>query len=587
MPRRELEFAAVLGLVTIATLAYWGHALGVPFINDDYVFLDKVRTRSITSLWGFDQLTFGWWRPWSREIHYAVISRVFGARELPFHLASFAIALGVLGMYFVLARRVAGERVAGVACAGVATLAAWAVPLMWIAGAQELWMLLFALLTVRAFAFGRARWATVALIGALLSKETAAVVPPIAMAAALMIRRMPVRAVLVRAIPLAIVVIAWAIVHPALGGRLRSAPGAGHGTPSTAASVAARAESRASIASILTRTFAVPFNLDHLLAPERGWPPIAGRALPSLIVLGLLAAWATRGTSGRVGPTTMPEESQRLPSRNRIIAFGAVWALCGWLPMLWPALGWHAYYTLLGALGAWIAIAAMLADHRRIAIALIAALVVLRAAQGATPSLDWGSEWYQNRAASFLEFMRDDLRRKQPVAPRHARLFFFNVPSNVGFMTEGGPALRVWYRDPTVSGGYLGQWTPRAANEPAGPDLFFRYDSTAGWIGIASGSEDTAAARRANPRWSDDHRELAAAFARAGAWRIAGGEYARLAAADDGNPQTAADAAVCFAMAGDSTAAARWFALAARAPDADDDIRRFAREFARHLRSAR
>jgi len=51
-----------------------------------------------------------------------------------------------------------------------------------------------------------------------------------------------------------------------------------------------------------------------------------------------------------------------------------------------------------------------------------------------------------------------------------------------------------------------------------------------------------------------------------------------------GEAEAAADAAVCFAMAGDSVTAARWFVLASRAPGADDDIRRFAREFARHLR---
>ncbi len=588
-PLREPGFVAVLVLTAIALLMYWGYALRIPFINDDYVFLDAVRTRSFFSLLGFEHLAFGWWRPWSRELHYALIQRVFGARELPFHVASFALALGVFAAYFALVHRAAGARVAGVACAGVAALAAWAVPLMWIAGAQELWMLLFALLTVYAFTFGSAGWATVALIGALLSKETAAVVPAIAIGGAVAIRRMSARALLVRALPLAVVVVAWAMVHPALGGRMRSGSDAGSHTvaradSATAPATAPRVEAPVEFANVLTRTLAVPFNLDHPLAPERGWTPIAVRALPSLIVLALLAAWATRKAPVLSNASTGTEGSDRSP-RHRIIAFGGAWALCGWLPMLWPALGWHAYYTLLGALGAWIALAAALADHRRIAIVLIAALAMLRAAQGATPSLDWGSEWYQARAASFLEFMRDDLRRKLPVTPRHARLFFFDVPSNVGFMTEGGPALRVWYRDPTVSGGYLGQWAPRAGNAPAGPDLFFRYDSTAGWIGIATGPEDTAAARRTNPRWSADHRELAAAFARARAWREAGAEYARIAATENGAPETAADAAVCFAMAGDSVAAARWFELAARAPDADDDIRRFAREFARHLRS--
>ena len=564
----EPRFAAVLALLAIATLAYWAYALRVPFINDDYVFLDAVRGRSFLSLVGLDHLMFGWWRPLSRELHYAVLQRLFGARELPFHAASLALAIAVLGAYFVLVRRVANTQIAAVACAGIAALAAWAVPIVWIAGAQELWMLLFALVAVHAFAFGSLWVATLALAGALFSKETAAVVPGVALATALIVQRMPPGAALRRLVPLALVVVAWAIVHPALGGRLRATPAA----PRAAAADSVANVPRAPLGAIAARTALVPLNLDHPIAPERGWARVASRALPSLIVLGALVAWVTA-------------KSRRTSAR--VVALGAVWALVGWLPVLWPSLGWHSYYTLLGAFGAWLAIAPLLAGRRVLAGAVIAVLVVLRAAQAATPSLDWGSEWYQNRAGAFIDFMRRDLLLKQPDIAPHTRLFFSQVPSNVGFLTASGPALRVWYGDTTVSGGYLGQYARRDPSRPAGADLFFRYDSTSGWVPIATGAEDTAAARLANPRWEADHRQLAAAYARAQQWREAGWEYARLAAVAPEHAEIAADAAVCFAMAGDSVAAARWFEVAARSADADDDVRRFAREFAHHLRSRR
>ena len=219
-----------------------------------------------------------------------------------------------------------------------------------------------------------------------------------------------------------------------------------------------------------------------------------------------------------------------------------------------------------------LALAPLLASRRVIAVAVIAALVVLRAGQAATPSLDWGSEWYQNRAGAFLDFMRRDLLRKQPDVAPHTRLFFSHVPSNVGFLTESGPALRVWYGDSTLSGGFVGRYTRRDATQPPGPDLFFRYDSTTGWVRIATGAEDTAQARRVNPRWEADHRQLAAAFARAQAWREAGRSRAPRGGAPEHPRSRRMLPLLCDGRR--SLAAARWFEVAARAPGADDDVRR-------------
>src|SRR5206468_8926643 len=140
---------------------------------------------------------------------------------------------------------------------------------------------------------------------------------------------------------------------------------------------------------------------------------------------------------------------------------------------------------------------------------------MLHVAQSETPSRDWGSEWYQGRAAAFVQYMRSDLKAKQPKPPPHSRLFFTSVPNNVGFMTDGAPALRIWYGDPTLSGGFYRDYRRRGPSTPAGPDFFFRYDSTAGWVEIVKGAEHLAAARAANPRWEGDHRELATMMARA------------------------------------------------------------------------
>jgi hypothetical protein len=427
---------------------------------------------------------------------------------------------------------------------------------------------------------------------------------------------MPAQRIAVRAMPMVLVVVVWAFLHPALGGRLtgRTAPSAANAdTDTIATSLAAsldgvpapaEAAPHAGLASVVGRTVAVPLNLDHPLAPERGWLPVAVRALPALLLLGAVAWWATRPSSKhnahvpshanvlaarsraraaeRAGWLNAPLEAPR-PSRPMVVALGAAWALCGWLPVLWPSLGWHAYYTLFGALGAWIALAVVLVNSRVLAVAVIAALVVLRAAQAATPSLDWGSEWYHNRAAAFLRFMRADLRRVRPELPAHARVFFTGVPSNVGFLTEGAPALRIWYGDTTLTGGYLSGYTAPPARA-RGPDLFFRYDSTAGWIEMAPvGPESRPPQLETAAVWARDRRDLGAAFAHGGRWRAAADEFAALARTSGSGP-AAADAGIAYAMAGDSTAAARWFAVAARDAPADDEIQRFARQFERYLR---
>ena len=120
--------------------------LGLPFLNDDYTILDKVGRASFASLWTAEHPLWGWYRPWSRELHFWVLAHLFGARPLAFHAASLALAAAAIGLYGALARRVAGGVGATIASAGLVAMGAWSGTLLWAAGAQDLWMLVFALL---------------------------------------------------------------------------------------------------------------------------------------------------------------------------------------------------------------------------------------------------------------------------------------------------------------------------------------------------------------------------------------------------------------------------------------------------------
>jgi hypothetical protein len=563
-PGRTGATLAVLAALVVVVATQYAGALRVPFINDDYVFLDKVRAASFRSLWGVQHVTFQWYRPWSRELHYWTLSHLFGEREAPFHVASLMLWLATLVLYFTLARRMAGERVAAVAVAGHAVLAAWAVPVLWIAGVQDLWMLCASLLALHAFVRERPLLASLAFAVALLSKETAATLPAIAFVYAAWVERRGLVGALRRVAPLVLVTIVWALVHPRFGGHwLRGV----HVDPGPAV---------APVSHPLARTVLSVLNLDHLPDPVGGLGHAALVALPAIAVLAALVVWLARP------PRRALRGNDAGP--HGAMGFGLAWALLAWLPLALPGLGWHAYYALAGAFGAWLAIATVLARSPGAAAAVVSALALIRAAHAVTPSMDWGTEWYQRRAGAFLDYMRGDLLRKEPHPPQHARLFFVGVPSNVGFITEGAPALRVWYRDTTLSGGLFGEYTKR---RDGGPDRFFRYDSTTGWTKLEAGDEDVDAAQARNPHWKDDTQTLAAMFARADDWSPSARQHAKLSRAEPDSLEHMMDAGVASAMAGDTVAATSWVRRVAESPQASDSLRAEARRILVELRPSR
>src|SRR5436190_19525032 len=211
---RARATAGIALLVAAYGALQYRFVFAMPFVSDDYTILDKVLRASFASLWTAAHPLWSWYRPWSRELHFWALSRVFGTREMPFHVASFTLWAGVLVAYFTLVRSCAGAVAAVIATAGAATRAAWASALSWAAGVQELWMLLFALLYLHACAAGRQVAAALALAGALLSKETAAVLPAIALLHALALERERPLAALRRVAPQWLMVALWAVLHP-------------------------------------------------------------------------------------------------------------------------------------------------------------------------------------------------------------------------------------------------------------------------------------------------------------------------------------------------------------------------------------
>lgn len=539
LPRRRAAAPLASHLLLAAAIvgfacAAYGPALSVPFIGDDYIFLDKTRATNFLSLWAPGNTDFGWYRPWSREVHFWALQHLFGAHPLGFRLASLCLWLAGMGLYFTNVRSLSTARTAGFATLGVASLALWGAPLVWISGSQDLWMIVFAMATLALHLRGPAWGALLAFAGALLSKETAAVLPLILLAYEGVVRRSPARVLARRLLPFFALGGVWLFAHPVLLRRLLAGnthyPGA---------------EAHPASATVLLQTVLSTVNLDRVFAPVDPLAFRPGWMLLSTAALGLGVFAASRlPTWGRSRPDPGP-------GRGRLVQFGLLWAGIGWLPLFTSSIGWHAYYGCLGSFGLWLAIAAGLEGSGPAPAAIILALGLLRGRAAATRSWDWGSEWYQRRAGNLLELIRDQLRLAHPRLPHHTRVYFGHVPNNIGLIAGQSPAIRVWYGDSTLEAGFYSYYRPRAAGAPGGSDLFFHFDTTSGLREVHLGPESLAAAMRDDPGWEKDHESVAALLVANGDPARAALEYEKLAALQ-WRPDALVFASVCWRVAGDA-----------------------------------
>ena len=551
-------------LLALFLFARYRDAFGIPFLNDDYVFLDHVSLKGVGDLWGFRDLAFHWWRPWSREFHYWWLQRAFGAHEWPFHAASFALGFGVLAAYWALARRVAGAPAAAIAVAGAATLPGWGLLLLWSAGAQDLWMILLSLLSLLAWRADRIGWAAAAYALALASKETAAPLPLLFFAYDFWVGRRPWTETAGRLAPALGVGLAWGIAHPLLLGRLWT-----HEAAAIAPSPAAVPPWKGVLLSVLS-----VLSLDRWPKPDGGWVTVWWDALRSAYLIIVFVDLFAR-------PDARPMDRLAVVKTERTRGAGSLalaWWACGTLPLLVPGLGWHAYYAQFAALGAWLGIGRWLGRPNPLSYGLLAVLAVIGAARAATPSQDWGEAAYQRRAGAFVRDIKDRLLGAYPHMEQNARLWFVRLPNNVGFLAGNGPVVRVWYQDPTLEAGYYSAYRARAEGEPLGPDHFFRMDESGQFMEVKLGAlEDTTAAavladERSNPRFRTDRLALATALAQGKNWSGAAAEFRMLAVAFPESSGFAFDAATAYMQAGDTVLALQWIREAARRPDAPPEV---------------
>lgn len=532
-PPGGLAFAVVAALVLLS----YAPRLGGGFSNDDFTFLDKVRGRPLASLLGGDDLLAGWWRPWSRELHFALLDRLAPGSSALFHAVNLLLWLGTLAFAFALLRALLGRERAVPVLAGSVAAAAWGIFVAWACCSQDLWMLLFVCAFLLALVRGRAFAAGAALFMALLSKETALVALPLGLwlvawregAAALSPRR---------AGPAFAAVVLWALVHPSLGGRWV------FGSHAHVVPVPHAAPTAADLAWLLA-----PINLERAPQLADGLPWRALEGLAWALGLGGLA-WVALGAAPAIAAG----------ERRRLATLGLVWWAIAWSPMLAPFLRWHSYYGWLGLPGLWIALAALVPGRRAGLAALVAIVAYLRPFEAAAPSDDWGAESHQRTAARQMTELRAAILAQVPHPAPHTRIFLAGLPDGVGFHTgrrESVP-LRVWTHEPTIEGCLFSEYEARPAGSPAGEDRFFVVTADLRLLPVAAVPPPVPDSLRRDPLWPQAEEQIAHAFTLAGEHRRALAGFARLVATYPTSARNAFHLAEAYEALGDRARGDQW-----------------------------
>lgn len=463
-PAFPLPVWVCVGLILTAAAILHLPSLQTPFFADDYLFLDQVRGRPLPEALAQPDPLSNYFRPVSRQVYFWLIATGTRESSLAFHISNLLLFLGTLVLLFLVVRRIAGERAGLIATAFLALHYAADVPVKWACGSQELLAVNGALLSLLLHLRGRRLAAGIALLLAALSKEAVLLTPVIA---AVVDRKPgePWSAPLRRAWPLAAALAAWALIWCLM--------------PQTQTQQASEIEFQPTAPlAVLVHLVQVSIGLEwkpgefgHL---PRAWPPWIPLAL---MLLALTLYRARRGAAARDGKVGAAARSAPSPAWGAI-RLGLLWALLATVPIAAAAAIWSAYYYLFAMCGVALALGAWLAP--RPPIVALATLALLACGSASARALDafgvgrdpWTPQshinrYYIDRAIPHLSRYLADLRRMHPTFPPGSTLFFTGLKANIAFQAGDGPLIRWAYRDSSLRGYYLSQFTAERARRGA------------------------------------------------------------------------------------------------------------------------
>src|ERR1044072_4919491 len=450
------RLALLLALAGIPAL-YW-EAIRSPFLNDDFLFLEQARGRTLVqSLTDLGALG-NYYRPLSRQIYFELLTPIAHGHPLVFHLANYALFIGALALVADLLAALLPRAGMLAGTLYFALLPFQRVNLTWVSCSQDLLALTGALGALALYRRGQMLPAVLCFAIGFMSKETALAVPLSLGAWELCVERRPASAALQRVAPFAILGLLWVAFAMWMRARQPHAAPLDVSLPAFAAGFAHLLQSA--------------LGIEHL--------PGFGAALaangPPLVPLVLL-----------VTPAFLfaPEASRPAPSRRAVLGFALAWLVAFALPVGPVSYSWSSYYYTEACVGAALLVGFLWSRaDRRTWIGLTAGLLWWHAGgAGARAFAIADNRWvwtshltpfYFQRAGALTDSLSRELRRIEPHPPAHARFYFATLPSWAGFQMGNGALIRELYRDSTLASYFYSQSSDTTAD--GGPCRFLFWD---------------------------------------------------------------------------------------------------------------
>jgi hypothetical protein len=442
-PASGARFAAPALTAALAAAA-GADALRIGFFADDFHFLDVARRVPLLRALGGAFGIYPWYRPLSRELFFALISKCGAAGSLAAHLASLACVVLIAWLLLRLASRIAGDALAPLAPALFVTYEYTRFLTAWASGFQDLLAVALVLLAILDHARGRnarsALWSALAP----LAKETGFVALPLTLLYAFTIERE--RAPRRWMIAPALATLGAAALHLIVRLTWR-------GAGSTTVIHAGVADLPAAMRDVVVGFFG------RWAGPPA--PATLGCALLAALAAALLL-WRAR----RAAPAAP------LPAVGAL-AFAAIASAMGLAPMAAGAalrltLA-NPYYAFPAApflcVLACVLVAAAPRTFRRIVALLLPPLVAWNVlALGIHPPSPlepsaWTFHRWDWREAERLDVvsarLAADLRAALAQRPESLVVLYGGLPTGSFFQSEDGPATRVVLGDPSVRAWYI------------------------------------------------------------------------------------------------------------------------------------
>ena len=465
------SLAAVL--LASLLLALHGRYLLWPFVSDDLVFADA--SRKFAQLFSTFHQYSNYFRPVGRELYFFAGHALAGSHPLPYHVVNFLVLLGIVLLVVALAWRLAGPRAGLLAGTAYALLYSHRLVLAWVSCSQDLLAALFAMLAVHALLSGhRGRAAAMHLV-AMLAKESVAALPAVVALWATLdappgtpLKRRALAGLRTSA-PLWAATAAWAVT--VLGARaFWHAWARGGSTPLADVTLSVGSLWEGMRSALLTYV-ALEQPWDAIARAFAGAPlaPALGTALAVILALAL---WSRR----------LAPPAPRGGGPDRVTSLGALWATLGAVPVALAGHHYSAYYVTFSGVGFALLLGRWLAPApTALAFTVLAASAVVGEAANRVdlfnfarlepePGVSFITLGRFEHEIRFLDSLHVAMDRIPPA--RGSMVYLSHAPHYTSFVTIRGACARVWFDDPGIELGSIGDYHGPAPR----PHAFLRFD---------------------------------------------------------------------------------------------------------------